>query len=622
MKIVIAEKPSVAKTIAKFFGATKPSDGCITGEGVVVTYCFGHLLEQATPEAYDEKFRKWDLSLLPIVPINFKLLVKDGCKKQVKIIGDLLKSATEIIHAGDPDREGELLVTEVLEHFKCKAPVKRLWLAALDDQSVIKEIATMRPGTEYANLKTAAESRARADWLVGLNLTRAWTIHGRQYNHEVLSVGRVQTPTLGMIVKRDLAVESFKSRDFYQVEGSFPFSANWKPADSIKLDEDGRLLDKTVAQSIADKVKSKSAIISKFESKECTSAAPLPFSLSALQQKASAKYGFSAQEVLDIAQALYEIHKVASYPRTDCRYLPESMHAVAADVLKNIGAAEADASIKSGCFNDKKITAHHAIIPTGKGSTASLNPAEKKIYELILKSYVSQFYPDHKYQQVNIQIQCESELFTATGRTTLLEGWKIVFAGEAKDGEEEEALPTLPKLAQGDSLTCSEAKVLSKKTTPQKRYTDGTLIADMTNVHKYVQDEEIKKRLKEIAGIGTEATRAGIIETLLKRKFIEKKGKQLISTPAGRALITALGHSAVVELGNTGLFEGFLDEIAQGRLTQEQFLKDVVANVRKEVDLLKCSDAPIMSQGTAVKKDFVAKVAKADFVKGAKMSKM
>lgn len=622
MKIIIAEKPSVAKTIAKFFGATKPGDGCITGDGVAVTFCFGHLLEQATPEAYDEKFKKWDLGLLPIVPSSFKLLVKDDCKKQVKIIGELLNGATEIIHAGDPDREGELLVTEVLEHFNCKAPVKRLWLAALDDESIKKAIATMKEGCEYTNLKIAAESRARADWLVGLNLTRAWTIYGRQFNHEVLSVGRVQTPTLGMIVRRDLEVENFKSRDFYQVEGSFPFAASWKPADSVQLDEDGRLLDKAVAQAIVDKVKNKPATISKYESKECNSAAPLPYSLSALQQKASAKFGLSAQEVLDIAQALYETHKVTSYPRTDCRYLPESMHILTADTLKNLGVAVADVSIKSSAFNDKKVTAHHAIIPTGKGSAAGLNVNEKKIYDLILKSYISQFYPDFQYQQVNILIDCQGESFAASGRTTIAEGWKVVFAGEAKDDDEEEALPILPKLAQGDSLVCGDAKVLSKKTTPPRHYTDGTLICDMTNVHKFVQDEEIKKRLRETAGIGTEATRAGIIETLIKRKFIEKKGKQLISTPAGRSLIAALGTSTIVDVGTTGLFEGWLDEIANGRLSQEEFLKDVVASVIKEIDLLKSSDAPIMVEGSAVKKDFVPKsTPKANLVKGAKCPK-
>ena len=339
MKIVIAEKPSVGKTIAKFFGATKAGDGCITGDNVVVTWCFGHLLEQAMPEDYDMKYKAWSMDLLPIVPTDWKMTEKEDCKKQIKIIGGLLKGATEIIHAGDPDREGQLLVDEVLERFSCKKPVKRLWLAALDDDSIKKAIGSMKDGKQYHSLKLAAESRARADWLVGMNLTRAWTNHGRKFNHGVLSVGRVQTPTLGMIVKRDLDVEAFKSRDFYQVEGLFPFPTKWQPQDTIRLDEEGRLLDRAIADAIALKLKGKPAKVIKYESKECKQAAPLPYSLSALQQKASSKYGFSAQEVLDIAQELYETHKVTTYPRTDCRYLPESMHAEATEILKSLGAA-------------------------------------------------------------------------------------------------------------------------------------------------------------------------------------------------------------------------------------------------------------------------------------------
>jgi DNA topoisomerase-3 len=605
MKIIIAEKPSVGKTIAKFFGATKSGEGCITGDGVAVTWCFGHLLEQAMPEDYDAKYKAWNMDLLPIVPTIWKMNEKDDCKKQIKIIGGLLKGATEIIHAGDPDREGQLLVDEVLERFNCKKPVKRLWLAALDDDSIKKAIGSMKDGKQYHSLKLAAEARARADWLVGLNLTRAWTNHGRKFNHGVLSVGRVQTPTLGMVVKRDLAVESFKSRDFYQVIGSFPFPAKWQPKGTIKLDEEGRLLDRAVAEAISNQVKGKPAKVAKYESKQCSEAAPLPYSLSALQQKASSKYGFSAQEVLDIAQALYETHKVTTYPRTDCRYLPESMHSGADEILKTLDATEADASIKSSAFNDKKITAHHAIVPTGKGSTVSLNDKEKKLYELIRLAYISQFYPEHKFQQVNLSIVIECETFTAAGKTTTQEGWKVIFSGEREDEDEdkEDALPTLPKLAQGDALTCTDAQVAAKKTTPPKYYTDGTLIAAMTNVHKLVDDPEIKKRLKETAGIGTEATRANIIETLLNRKFVDKKGKSLISTKTGRELIKALGQSDVVNVGTTGVFEGYLDEVSQGTLTPEQFLRDVVLNVSREVDLLKGGSAPLMAQGNAPQKD-------------------
>jgi DNA topoisomerase-3 len=592
MKIVIAEKPSVGKAIAKFFGATKPGAGCVTGDGVVVTWCFGHLFEQANPEEYDAKYKSWNMSLLPIVPEIWKLLPKDDAKTQIKIIGDLLKNATEVVHAGDPDREGQLLVDEVLEHFNYKGPVKRLWLAAMDDASIKKAIGSMKNGNEYRPMKLAAEARARADWLVGMNLTRGWTNKGRQAGHDgVLSVGRVQTPTLGIIVKRDFEVENFKSKEFFEVEGAFPFPAIWKPSEAVTQDEEGRLLDKSTAVAVAMRVMGNPAKVTKYESKRCSQAAPLPFSLSSLQQAASAKYGLSAQQTLDIAQALYETHKMTSYPRTDCRHLPESMHCEAVHVLNSLSgeyqmiAAKADASRKSGAFNDKKITAHHAIIPTTKADIV-LAGNELKVYDLIVRAYLSQFYPEFQFQQVNVAVECVGEVFATSGRTTLEDGWKTVY-GVVDDEDEEAPQPKLPPLTVGDELTCTDAKVLAKKTTPPKRFTDGTLIAAMTNVYKLVDDPEIKKRLKETAGIGTEATRAGIIETLIKRKFIEKKGKQLISTSTGRILSAALGDSEIVNVGTTGVFEGFLDEIAQGKLDPSTFLQKVSESVSGQVEALR-----------------------------------
>lgn len=607
MKIVIAEKPSVAKSIARFFGATQSGNGYISGSGVAVTWCFGHLFEQAEPDYYGERYKKWDMDVLPIVPETWKLLPKADAKKQIKIIGDLLATATSIIHAGDPDREGQLLVDEVLEHFKCKAPVKRLWLSALDDDSIEKAIRGMKDGETYRPLKLAAEARARADWMVGMNLTRAWTIQGRKSGYDgVLSVGRVQTPTLALVVKRDLEIENFKARDYFEVEAAFPFPAAWRPDDAVDTDEEGRVLSRAIADTLAAKVRGRSAKVSSYESKKCSQAAPLPHSLSSLQEKASARYGFSAQEVLDIAQALYETHKVTSYPRTDCRYLPESMHVLAGSVLQNmVGeyraiAAKADASRKSIAFNDSKVTAHHAIIPTCN-TPKSLNTAEQKLYDLIVRAYLSQFYPAFEYQQKTIGVICESELFIATGRTTLAEGWKIVYGSDENESEEERATPKLPVVAIGDVLTCSDARVLAKVTKPPNRYTDGTLIAAMTNVFKLVDDPEIKKRLKETAGIGTEATRAGIIETLRRRKFIEKKGKQLISTLPGRNLIAALGNSAVVNVGTTGIFEGYLDSIAQGELNPVHFLANMQANLTVEINKLRGSGGsaqPIIAAAT------------------------
>ena len=592
MKIVIAEKPSLGKAIASFFGATQTSPGCIKGQGVAVTWCFGHMYEQANPEVYDAKYASWSPDLLPIVPGKWKLLPKSDVKQQLDVIAGLLRSATEVIHAGDPDREGQLLIDEVLEAFGYTGPVKRLWLAALDDASIKKAVSSMKDGAEYRNLKLAAECRARADWLVGMNLTRLWTKYGEGENPDskVLSVGRVQTPTLAMIVKRDMEIAKFVSRDFFEVEGSFPFPATWQPGDNVSLSDDGKLLNIAVAQGVATKVKGKSGLITKYDSKKCSQAAPLPHSLSSLQQAASAKLGLSAKETLDIAQELYEVHMMTTYPRTDCRYLPVSMHTEASEVMgAMVGeyrdlAKNADASRKSAAFNDKQITAHHAIIPTKK-TDVQLSGRVKAVYDLIVRAYLSQFYPEHMYQQVSIALACENETFTATGRTVIQPGWKSIYSDGSE--EDEKASATLPVVQVGQSVTCSDAVVKSKKTSPPKHYTDGTLIAAMTSVYKIVEDPEIKKRLKDTAGIGTEATRAGIIETLITRRFIEKKGKQLISTSTGKNLIAALDGAEITNVGMTGVFEGRLDGISTGEVKPDEFLSEIIKDLTDQINDLR-----------------------------------
>lgn len=593
MRVVIAEKPSVAKGIAPFFGASKSGNGCVEGNGVAVTWCFGHLFEQAPPEAYDPAYKKWRAEDLPIAPGQWKLEAKSDAKKQLSVIGKLLKQAKEVIHAGDPDREGQLLVDEVLEHFGYKGPVKRLWLAALDDASIKKAIGGMRPGDEYKSLGAAAEARSRADWLVGMNLSRAYTIAGRASGHDgVLSVGRVQTPTLALIVRRDLEIEQFKPRDYFVPLATFrhangAFKATWQAREGVPgLDEEGRLIDASIANALVAKVTGKPGVIAKYEQKAGKETAPLPFSLSELQKACSAKWGLGAQQVLDIAQALYETHKVTSYPRTDCGYLPESQHADAARLLgalqkKFSFAKGANASIRSAAFNDKKVTAHHGIVPTGV-LPGSLSDAEAKVYELICKHYVAQFYPDHEYLSTSVEVICEGETFKATGRVPTKPGWKVIFNGTTED-EAGDASEELPQMRQGEVAQCVSATAEAKQTKPPARFSDGTLVAAMTNIHKFVTDTEIKKRLRETQGIGTEATRAGIIETLLKRGFVQKKGKHLISTPQGRALVAALGSSQVADPGMTGLFEQALEMVVDGKLDPNRFLASQVAWLKEQI---------------------------------------
>lgn len=598
MRLFIAEKPSVAKALAEHLGNPRRGDGCLDCGSNVVTWCFGHILEQAPPEAYGEQFKRWEFDSLPIVPEAWKLTPKEDAAKQLAAIGQLLDRADEIVHAGDPDREGQLLVDEVLEHFANRKPVRRIWLAALDAGSITKAMAGLRPNSEFQGLKAAAEARSRADWLVGMNLTRAYTIVGRKSGHDgVLSVGRVQTPTLALVVKRDLEIEGFKAKTYFSpvatvAHANGSFAATWQaPEGAAGLDDEGRLTDGAAAKALLAKLQGQPATIAACETKRCQEKAPLPWSLSAIQKAASAKYGMGAQAVLDACQSLYETHKLASYPRTDCPYLPQSQHGNAARILAALPqeyrelAAGADTSLKSPAYDDAKITAHHGIVPTGESTAGkSLTQDEARIFDLIVRAFIAQFYPAHEYDQTSVKVTIARETFTAAGRVEIAPGWRQVFTlDEENEGDESSEAPKLPSMRAGDPVRIEGLRLDEKRTKAPARFTDGSLIAAMTTVHKLVDDPKLKAMLKETAGIGTEATRAGIIETLLARGFIVKKGKQLISTPSGRSLIAAL-PPLVCDPGLTGLFEQALEDIVSGSVSAEAFLTRQVALVTKLVN--------------------------------------
>ena len=607
MRLFIAEKPSLGRAIAQYLPAKGVPQGGGQGRGAthivagddVVSWCFGHLLEMAEPDDYNPAYKRWSFNTLPIVPKEWRLLPRESAKAQINAIKLLLGKCSIVIHAGDPDREGQLLVDELLEHLGNTKPVQRIWLSALDESNVRKALANLKDNANYVNLKASAEARQRGDWLVGMNLTRAYTLAGQQEGYQgVLSIGRVQTPTLALVVNRDLSIENFKPRDFYAVVATIratngDFIARWKPSEDVPLDESGRVIDQKIADDIATKTTGKAGAVVSFVAAKKKQVAPLPFSLSTLQAMANKKLGLGAQETVDIAQFLYE-SKLTTYPRTDCNYLPESQFGDAAKILAALPSEyeefvkQADTSLKSVAWNDKKITAHHAIIPTGH--RASLSGKQKQVFDLIVRAYLAQFFPAYTYCETNIVLDVNGETFTAIGKVPLLPGWKIVYGAmdeEATSVTKDKAeKQTLPLVKKGESVECKDAKVEFKKTTPPARYTEGTLIQAMTNIHNLVDDPELKRRLKETAGIGTEATRAGIIETLKKRNFIVEKGKQIISTEAGRQMITALPNS-VKSPGLTGLFEQLLDGIADGRFTMEQFLKKQSEFVTKFVNVAK-----------------------------------
>lgn len=598
-RLFIAEKPSLGRAIAGYL----PSKGISVGKPAthitcgndIVTWCFGHLLEMQEPDGYGPEFKVWSFEHLPIVPEQWRLVPKDDAKDQIKVIRGLLKDCDVVIHAGDPDREGQLLVDELLDHLSNRKPVQRIWLSALDETSVRRALADLKDNRNYANLRASAEARQRGDWLVGMNLTRAYTLSGRSQGYDgVLSIGRVQTPTLALIVNRCVAIENFVPKDYFTVQAAIAmeagkFSAWWKPGEEVQVDEAGRVLDQRVAESIQAKVTGRPARVEKFEAKEQKQAAPLPYSLSALQSAANRRFGLSAQQVLDTAQALYEA-KLTTYPRTDCGYLPESQWSEAATVFAGLPAEyaalvkAADVSIKSGAWNDTKVTAHHGIIPTGE-KPSSLTEVQRQVYDLIVRAYLAQFFPPYLYRQTSITLVIEGETFTASGRTPIAPGWKVVYGGVDDDADQEggeEGTQTLPTLKNGDQGECEAADVIAKKTKPPAYFTEGSLISAMTNIHQWVDDPELKKRLRETAGIGTEATRAGIIETLKKRSFITDKGKQIRDTPTGRKLVQALPEQ-VKSPGLTGLFEQLLEAIAEGKVSPAQFLGKQVEYVTKYV---------------------------------------
>jgi DNA topoisomerase-3 len=609
VRLFIAEKPSLGRAIAQYLpvkgtpqgGQGRSATHIVAGDDVV-SWCFGHLLEMAEPDDYNSVYKRWSFNTLPIVPTDWRLLPRESAKVQINAIKLLLAKCDIVVHAGDPDREGQLLVDELLDHLGNTKPVQRIWLSALDESNVRKALANLKENTNYANLKASAEARQRGDWLVGMNLTRAYTLAGQKGGYQgVLSIGRVQTPTLALVVNRDLSIENFNPRDFYAVVATIQaangnFIARWKPSEDVPVDESGRVIDQKIAEEIATKTTGKAGTVVSFVAAKKKQAAPLPFSLSTLQALANKKLGFGAQEVVDIAQSLYE-SKLTTYPRTDCNYLPESQFGDASKILASLPAEydefvkQADTSLKSVAWNDKKITAHHAIIPTGHRT--SLSGKQKQVFDLIVRAYLAQFFPAYSYCETSIVLNFEDETYTASGKVPLLPGWKIVYGAmdeESTSGAKDKAeKQTLPLVKKGESVECKHAKVEFKKTTPPARYTEGTLIQAMTNIHNLVDDPELKRRLKETAGIGTEATRAGIIETLKKRTFIAEKGKQIVSTEAGRCLIAALPNS-VKSPGLTGLFEQLLDGIAEGRFTMEQFLKKQSEFVTKFVNHAKTSD--------------------------------
>ena len=593
MQLYLCEKPSQAKDIARVLGVSQRGQGYISGENVTVTWAVGHLLETATPEAYGEQFgRPWRANVLPVIPESWQMVVKKETADQFAVIKKLLKTAREVVIATDADREGEVIARELMTYCGYRGAVRRLWLSALDEGSIRQALQNMLPGEKTEKLYQAGIGRAQADWLIGMNLTRLYTLKAGEAGHaEMFSVGRVQTPTLAIVVNRDNEIANFTPKPWWQVRAQLEkdgvtFHAEWVGAEQY-CDEEKRCINQPIAHAVLQLCqKTGSATVLTAEKKREKTPAPLCFDLGTLQQVCSRKWGMGASQVLTIAQALYETHKATTYPRTDCGYLPLSMRDEVADVLRAVQASDPsvapalsrlDRAFMSRVWNDKKITAHHAIIPTRQAfDLARLSADELKVYQLIRQHYLAQFLPLQESDVTEATFNLCNQLFRTRGRVIVAPGWKALFGGQQDDEEEaeggEDAPASLPPLDKGDACRVTGGAVKDNITKAPAHMTEGTLIAAMKNAASLVSDPQLKKVLRENAGLGTEATRSGVLETLFKRRYLEKKGKHIHSTQMARELIAALPET-LTSPGMTALWEQALDDIAQGKSDLHSFMQ-------------------------------------------------
>ncbi|WP_370547652.1 DNA topoisomerase III [Edwardsiella tarda] len=626
MRLFIAEKPSLGRAIADVL--PKPhrrADGYIQcGDDDVVTWCVGHLLEQAEPDAYDARYARWNLADLPIVPQKWQLRPKASSAKQLKVIERLLHDAQQVVHAGDPDREGQLLVDEVLD-FLALAPerrrqVQRCLINDLNPQAVARALGRLRDNHEFMPLCVSALARARADWLYGINMTRAYTLLGRNAGYNgVLSVGRVQTPVLGLVVRRDEEIEHFVAKDFYEVRAHIVtpagerFWAQWQPSEACEphQDEEGRLLNRALAEHVITRIADQPARVTGYNDKRESEVAPLPFSLSALQIEAAKRFGLSAQQVLDICQRLYETHKLLTYPRSDSRHLPEEhfagrhavMAAIASHVPELADLTAVDSERRNRCWDDSKVDAHHAIIPTARSGNVSLSADERNIYQLVARQYLMQFCPDAQYRKCVIDLTIAGGAFCAKARFLAAPGWRALLGAKERD-DEDEGMP-LPVVARDDVLHCERGELMARQTQPPRPFTDATLLSAMTGIARFVQDKSLKKILRATDGLGTEATRAGIIELLFRRGFLQKKGRNIHASEAGRALIHCLPEMAG-RPDMTAHWESTLTKISEKGCRYQDFmhplvetLQQLIHQARTAVDPRAFRHLPPAKQGTA-----------------------
>ncbi|MEF3079144.1 type IA DNA topoisomerase [Winogradskyella poriferorum] len=575
MKVCIAEKPSVAREIASVLGATTKRDGYFEGNGYAVTYTFGHLCTLCEPSDYKPYWKSWDLNNLPMLPEKFKVKVSDdkGIKKQFNIVKNLFDKADVVINCGDAGQEGELIQRWVINEAKYKGKVQRLWISSLTTEAIKEGFENLKPAEDYDNLYYAGFSRSIGDWLLGINATRLYTVKHGGYK-QVLSVGRVQTPTLAMLVNRYKEIENFVPQPYWELQTLY--------RDTLFSYEEGRFLKMEDGEKLANKVKEHEFEIVSITKKKGTEYAPKLFDLTGLQVYCNTKFGFSADDTLKIAQRLYE-KKVVTYPRVDTTFLPDDIYPKVKGILSkltdysNLTQPILNKKIKksSRVFNDKKVTDHHAIIPTGMQT--HLQPAEQQVYDIIVKRFIAVFYDDCKVSNTTVIGKADDVNFKTTGKEILSKGWRVVFESDGSKTKGESILPTFTKGEKGPH----EPSFLEKQTKPPKQYTEASLLRAMETAGKQVDDDELRDLMKE-NGIGRPSTRANIIETLFKRKYIKRNKKQILPTVTGIQLIDTIQNELLKSAELTGTWEKQLKDIEKGEISANTFIK----GMKRMVDAL------------------------------------
>lgn len=581
MKVCIAEKPSVAKDIAEVLGASQRNDGYYEGNGYQVTWTFGHLCTLKEPHDYNENWKYWKLEDLPITPQSFgiKLIDNQGVEKQFNTIARLVQACDEVINCGDAGQEGELIQRWVLLKAKCKAPIKRLWISSLTEEAIKEGFGKLQEASKYDNLYAAGSARAIGDWMLGINGTRLFTKKfGR--GKSTLSIGRVQTPSLAMIVQRQKEIDTFVVEEYWELK------TNYKGQEfNCQID---RLKSMEKAEKGLEYLKEKEFEITSFEQKEGKEGNPRLYDLTSLQVDGNKKYSFSADDTLKLIQGLYE-KKLVTYPRVDTTYLSEDLHPKIPNILKGLKyysryteSLLSKAIPKSKqVFDDKKVTDHHAIIPTGV-VPSGISPAEQNIYDLICKRFIAVFYPPCIVSNTTVLGKVDQLEFKATGKQILDLGWRIIYKKDKSDTKSKDEESIMPPFEEGEKGP-HEPSIHQGKTSPPKHYTEATLLRAMETAGRQVDDEEMRELLKD-NGIGRPSTRANIIETLFRRKYIEKKRKNIIATPTGIALIDTIQNELLKSAELTGDWERKLRMIEKGEYELEVFKSELFKMVRELTD--------------------------------------